>query len=360
VGRAYGPPANFPGTRIYLYHNEGEGRFAEVGEQAGLVVNNPDSGKPVGKSLAVLPADLNGDGWPDLVVANDTTRNFVFINGGDGHFSEQGQDLGIAFDNTGKATGAMGMDLGWPETPGSLAVAIGNFANEMTSYYVRASVGDIFSDDAVIVGIGPASRRVLSFGLFFFDADLDGREDFFQANGHVENEINRVQPSQHHAQSPQLFWNCGLSCNRLFQPLAATTLGDLAKPLVGRGAAYGDIDGDGDLDLLIGQASGAFKLFRNDTPGTGHWLQISLNGQAGNTRGIGALVTIQSGSISQRQLVQPTRSYLSAMQLPLTFGLGDETTIAKIEVRWPDGRLTSLEDVPGDQHLWISPDQSSP
>jgi hypothetical protein len=360
VGRAYGPPTNFPGARMYLYHNEGGGRFAEVGQNAGLEVTNAATGGQVGKSLAVLPADLDDDGWPDLLVANDTTRNFVFINRGKGQFEERGQELGIAYDSTGKATGAMGMDLGWPEGSVGLSIAIGNFANEMTSYYVRSTGTRVFSDDAIIVGLGAGSRQVLSFGLFFIDVDLDGRIDFFQANGHIENEINRVQPSQHHEQQPQLFWNCGSNCPRLFQQIESSDLGELAQPLVARGAAYGDIDSDGDLDLLIGQAGRAFSLFRNDTEPGGNWIKVSLSAPAGNTAGIGSLITLHAGADVQLRLVQPARSYLSSMELPVTFGLGDRQVIDRIEVRWPDGRITTLTGVAANQHLVVSASDSQP
>jgi hypothetical protein len=354
IGRAYGPPSNFGGARVYLYDNEGEGRFVEIGKDAGLLVANTATGNLVGKSLAILPADLDDDGYPDLLVANDTTRNFVFVNQGDGSFEERGQELGMAFDNTGKATGAMGMDLGWPEADSSMAIAIGNFANEMSSYYVRPSGSDLFSDDAVVVGVGPASRLALSFGLFFLDADLDGRVDFFQVNGHVEDEINRVQPSQQYAQMPQLFWNCGPECPRLFQLVPETGMGELAQPLVGRGAAFGDIDEDGDLDLLIGQAGRAFKLLRNESEGLGNWVRISLRGDSGNSNGIGARITLTAGSSVQRRLVQPARSYLSSMELPVTFGLGAQETIDRIEVEWPGGAVTRIDGVAVNQHLQIN------
>jgi hypothetical protein len=261
IGRAYGPPTNFAGTDSYLYRNDG-GRFTDVSAAAGVQVSNPATGRPAGKGLAVLVDDPDGDGWPDVLVANDTVRNFFFVNR-EGRFEEAGIDAGIAFDNSGAATGAMGIDAGYFGNDERYAVAIGNFANEMTSFYVAPDDGLLFTDEAIVAGIGPATRQVLSFGLFFFDADLDGRLDLLQANGHVEDEINLVQPSQQHRQPAQLFWNCG-GCPRPFVELPGERVGDLALARVGRGAAYADYDGDGDLDVVLTQAGGAPALMRND------------------------------------------------------------------------------------------------
>jgi hypothetical protein len=338
IGRAYGPPSNFPGTQPYLYRNEGEGRFEEVAEDAGLFVRQPGSGVAVGKALAVVVEDVNGDAWPDLIVANDTVRNFLFINEG-GRFREEGVGRGLAYDNSGHATGAMGIDAARDTDSGGLAVAMGNFANEMTSYYVSMDGGGLFSDDAIIAGIGPASRSVLSFGLFFFDADLDGRLDLLQANGHVEDEINLVQASQHHAQPTQLFWNCGPACPRRFVAMPAERLGDLASPIVGRGAAFADMDADGDLDVVLTAVGGPARLLRNDQSSGHRWLRVRLEGRRPNPFAVGSLVRVRGGGLDLQRRVDSTRSYLSQTELTLTFGLGDATGAVDVEVTWPDGSV---------------------
>ncbi len=351
IGRAYGPPTNFAGTFNALYENLGNGTFAEVSEAAGLHVVNPSTGLPAGKALAVLPMDLNDDGWLDLVVANDTVRNFVFLNRGDGRFEEEGVPLGVAFDNSGHATGAMGIDGGRDPERDERVIAIANFANEMTSYYVAADDSAVFTDEAVISGVGPASRSALSFGLFFFDADLDGRQDLFQANGHVESQINAVQPSQRYEQAPQLFWNCGEACPRQFLPLDAGRLGDLGEPVAGRGAAYADIDGDGDLDIVLTQPGRAARLYRNDQQ-TGHrWLRVRLEGAGHNRHALGAVARLAWSGGLQERVVMPTRSYLSQVEPVLTFGLGPDGVARSLDIVWPDGARSS-HTPPGDGGEW--------
>ena len=333
IGRAYGPPTDFAGTNSYLYRND-DGVFADVSEQAGIAVVNPTTGLPAGKALAALPLDVNDDGWPDLAVANDTVRNFLFVNQRDGSFRETGIDAGLAFDATGAATGAMGIDAAYYDNDGKLAIAIGNFANEMSSFYVARPGEAVFSDDAIVAGIGADSRLALTFGVAFLDADLDGRLDLLAANGHVEPHINRVQASQRYPQAPQLFWNCA-TCDRPFT--LASTVGDLTTPLIGRGAAYADIDNDGDLDLALTQVGAPALLLRNDQQLGNHWLRIELRTNTRNRYGLGAKVTLHTGALTQQRIATPARSYLSQVETTLTFGLGQANVAESVVVLWPDG-----------------------
>lgn len=348
IGRAYGPPTNYEGAHSYLYRND-DGVFTDVSAEAGIRVDNPSTGLAMGKALAVRPVDADADGWPDIAVANDTVGNFLFLNTRDGRFDEAGALSGIAYDSAGSATGAMGIDAARFNNDGDIGIAVGNFANEMTSFYVAQADSGVFSDESIVCGIGPASRRALSFGLFFFDYDLDGRQDLLQANGHVEDEINLVQPSQQHEQAAQLFWNCGAGCPRNFIPAASETIGDLARPLVGRGAAYADIDGDGDVDVALTQPGRAAVLLRNDQALGHHWIRVRLVGEGNNTDAIGAEVTLTAGGQRQRRVVMPSRSYLSQVETTLTFGLAGQDGAERLDVRWPDGTFSSLENLAADR-----------
>ena len=208
-GRTYGPPLGFEGTHCYLYHNNGDGTFTDVSAEAGIQVKN-SAGAPAGKSLGVIPVDLDGDGLIDFVVANDTTPNFVFHNLGHGKFEEIGAATGIAFDASGNARGAMGIDAGWFRNDGkTLGIAIGNFANEMSSLYVSQRTPLAFSDDAIAAGIGQPSRQWLKFGTVFLDYDLDGRLDLLSVNGHLDEAVTKIGSGQQYRQPPQLFWNAG-------------------------------------------------------------------------------------------------------------------------------------------------------
>jgi enediyne biosynthesis protein E4 len=346
VGRAYGPPMNFSGEFPYLYRNDGNGKFTEVAGAAGLQVVNKATGLPMGKSLGVAPTDLDGDGWIDLIVANDTVQNFVFHNERNGTFKEVGASSGLAFDPYGSARGAMGIDTGRFQDENTLGVSIGNFANEMTALYVQQDKM-LFSDQAQAQGIGVASRTLLTFGVFFFDYDLDGWLDLLTVNGHIEPEISKISPLQSYAQPAQLFWNArGASQKGGFVLVTAQRAGvDLFEPAVARGSAFADIDGDGDLDVLITQASGPARLLRNERPVDQHWARLKLVGRKSNRDAIGAIVKARVGNNTVTRQVMPTRGYLSQSELPVTIGLGKATSIDEAVIIWPSGTKQTLKNV---------------
>ncbi|HEY2953553.1 MAG TPA: CRTAC1 family protein [Verrucomicrobiae bacterium] len=352
--RAYGQPMNFQGTFPLLYHNDGNGRFKDISAAAGIQIKNKDTGVPVAKTLGVAPVDLDGDGWIDLVVANDTVQNFVFHNLRNGTFEEIGVSTGMAFDAFGNTRGAMGIDSGCYRNDGEIGVAIGNFANEMTALYVAGRNPLMFSDESIPEGIGPASRLLLKFGVFFFDYDLDGRLDLLTANGHLEEAISKIQKSQRYAQPAQLFWNCGAARGASFVPVPPEKCGaQLFQPIVGRGSAFADIDGDGDLDVVLTQVGGAPLLLRNDQSLGHHWLRLKLIGSKSNRDAIGAKITVRAGGQTMVRQVMPTRSYLSQSELPVTIGLGKAGRVDGLSITWPDGSSQKIDSAPVDTLLVI-------
>lgn len=350
IGRAYGPPMNFPGTFPLLYRNEGNGRFRDVSGESGVQVRRPGTGVPMAKSLGVAPVDMDGDGWIDLVVANDTIQNFVFQNQRNGTFAEIGARSGIAYDSFGQTRGAMGIDSARFRSDQALGIAIGNFANEMNALYVAKGGALMFADEAASEGFGPASQALLKFGLFFFDFDLDGRLDVLTANGHIEDEIQKVNQQQRYRQPAQLFWNRGQESGPHFVPVPPEKCGaDLFQPIVGRGSAFADIDGDGDLDAVIAQINGPPLLLRNDQQLGHHWLRLKLVGVNANRDGIGAWVMVRAGGRTMAQQVMPTKGYLSQSEPVLTFGLGKSARADSVEVSWPGGAVQRLDSLPIDR-----------
>ncbi|MEM9364975.1 MAG: CRTAC1 family protein [Planctomycetota bacterium] len=344
VSRAYGPPRAFAGSFSYLYHNEGEGRFADVSEEAGIQIVSPDTEVPLGKAMGVTFADVNGDGYQDIVVANDTVPNFLFENQRDGTFREIGRLAGIAFDRSGAARGAMGIDCSYMRNDETLAIGIGNFANEPSALYMSRPGRNQFVDAAMFTGFGPPTRVGLTFGLLFTDLDLDGRHDVLGANGHLEAEINRTQSTQHYAQSPQVFWNAGRDAAHELVLLNRDQLGDsFLKPMVARGAACGDLDNDGDPDLVLVGSHSRARVFRNDQELGHHWLRLRLVGSQCNRDGIGSIVTVTLGDTLLKRCLNTTKSYLSCSPSELLVGLGKHLGVTRVHVHWPSGDTEHFE-----------------
>lgn len=331
--KSYCNPESYTGQSSRLFRNRGDGTFTDVSRIARIE-------DPTSKSLGVCVFDYNADGWPDIFEANDTQPNKLYHNNGDGTFTEQGLVTGFAYNENGVATGAMGIDAGDYDGSGRESVVIGNFSNEMMSLYHNE--GDFFMDDAPVANLGRASMLTLTFACFFFDFDLDGQLDIFAANGHVEPEINGVQSTVTYAQMPHLFRNLG---NGRFEDVAQKVGSDFAKPLVGRGGAYGDIDNDGDWDLLVTTSGGPVHLFRNDGANQNNWIKLQLRGKQSNRNGIGTTVTITTASGAQTRTLKSGCSYASQSELSLLFGIGADKRVDAIDIRWANGTISRLTDL---------------
>ena len=344
--RAYVPPQQFAGAHCALYRNVDGSRFEDVSEAAGVRVS--EAGGPgrspaaVGKALGVVACDPDADGWPDLVVANDTVRNFFFHNvpdpKGGRRYEEVGLFSGLAYAD-GRPRGGMGIDAA-ELRPDLFAVLVANFSNEPSSLFRRTGVGPLrFADEAPEVGLAAVSRPPMKFGAVFFDADRDGRPDLFTANGHLEPDIATAQPGQTYPQSAHLFWNAG-EPTRLF----ALVDGEAFPPMVGRGCAYLDFDGDGRLDLVVTENNGPARLFRNETGAPNHAVRLKLTGGPGTNRdALGATIEVEAGGVVRRWYVTPTHGYLSQSELTATIGLGPATRADRVTVRWPNARGRTQE-----------------
>ncbi len=338
--KSYCTPERYPGTPSRLYRNLGNGRFEDVTEKAGVGSANQ-------KALGVAPWDFDGDGRIDFLVANDTAPNNLYRNRGDGTFEDVAVEAGVAVDEAGRSRGAMGVAWGDTKNGRGTTLAIGNFSNELKSLYWTER-GDVFLDESPGSGVGPSSLLSLTFGLFFFDADLDGRLDLLLANGHVEPTVHEVQKDVTYEQSPILYWNAG---GDRFVPAAAQ---DLSRPLVARGAAYADLDGDGDLDVVLVANGGPARVYLNRTDRPAGSVRVHLVGSGGSNRdAVGARVTATVGPRTLTEQVSGGQSYLSACEKTLTFGLGDAAKIDVLEIRWPDGSVEKRTDVPGGARLTI-------
>ena len=341
--KSYCTPEAYKGTSCKLYHNLGNGRFEDVSQRAGIA-------DPSSKSLGLSILDFNGDGWPDIFVSNDTQPNKLYRNNRNGTFTDVALSAGVAFSEEGVARGAMGVDSADYDGSGRPALLVGNFSNQMLALYHNEGNG-IFVDEAPRSELGRSSLLSLTFGTFFFDYDLDGLSDILCANGHIDEEIGRVQPKIQYQESPLLFHNEG---HGKFVNVSRSTGTDFERPIVARGAAYGDLDNDGDLDVVISTNNGPAYVFRNDLANHNHWITIHTVGSKSGRDGLGAVVTVRCGSKSQTRMVRSGSSYCSQSQLALTFGLGKDARVDSVEVRWPSGLLQKLGPQPVDRAITIT------
>jgi hypothetical protein len=343
--KSYCTPEPYKGTSVRLWHNRGDGTFEDATQKAGLY-------DATSKSLGVAILDANQDGWPDILVSNDTQPNKLYINNGDGTFTEKGVPAGIGYSEDGIARAGMGVDAGDYDRSGYPSILITNFSNQMLALYHNEHNG-LFVDEAPQSDVGRASLLTLGFGCFFFDYDLDGWLDIYVANGHIEDAIERVQPRVRYAEPPHLFHNLG---DGKFKEVTGSAGTSFAAPRIARGAAYGDINNDGALDLLVATNGGPAALFRNS--GTrNHSLRIKLVGTKSNRDGIGAVARVTAGNDTQSQMLRSGSSYLSSSELIFTFGLGSHAEAEAIEIRWPSGQRDGVKNVAADQIVTVKENQ---
>ncbi|MCA1596428.1 MAG: CRTAC1 family protein [Chloroflexi bacterium] len=336
----YCGPLVYPGDSCRLFHNEGHGHFRDVTKAAGLA-------NLTGKSLGVAVWDFAGDGYPDLVVANDLTPNYLFRNNRNGTFTEVGVDAGVAYSADGTARSGMGVDVADVRNDGRCAILISNFAREPNSFFIQWGQPFLFSDQTYDAGMGEPSIQPLGFGLCFLDYDNDGWEDAFVANGHIQPGVASYEPGQRYAQRPLLFHNRG---DGTFAEVGTACGGPLLDRIVGRGVACGDFDNDGREDLLVTSNNGPAMLWRNVTNNSNHWLALRLEGVKSNRDAIGAMVLVTAGGMTRRMMVRSGSSYLSQSDLRPHFGLGS-ATMAAVEIRWPSGLVQKIPSL-GCDRIW--------
>jgi len=342
--KTYCTPQSYQGQSPTLYHNLGNGRFENVTRRAGLE-------DPTSKALGVALLDYNSDGWMDLFVANDTEPNKLYKNNGNGTFTDEAVTAGVAFSEAGTARAGMGVDVGDYDGSGRQGIVVGNFTNESMALYRNEGNG-LFSDEAATSGIGKMSAQSLTFAVFFFDYDLDGLLDVFAANGHVSDDISVVQPNIKYAQPPHLFHNLG---KKKFEEMTGKLGRALQRAIVGRGAAYGDFDNDGDLDLLITSNNGPARLLRNENANQNDLLRVKTVGTRANRDGIGAQLIVKSDRGRLLNMVKTGSSYCSQSELPIVFGLGppEESRVVSLEINWPGGQKDIITNVQQNQSITV-------
>jgi hypothetical protein len=325
--KAYCTPEAYRGATCWLFRNRGDGTFEDVTASSGVL-------DTTSKSLGVALLDFNNDGWPDVFVANDTQPNKLYTNLRNGRFQEQAVRIGLAFSEDGRARAGMGVDAADVDNSGLVSIIVTNFDNEMMGLY-RGNPDGQFVDRAPQAGIGQATRHSLGFGCFFFDPDLDGMLDLLIVNGHIDESISRARHNVTYAQPPHLFMNDGKGN---FRDVGRSVGSGFAAPKVARGAAYGDFDNDGDLDVLITTNNGPAYLYRNDLENGNRSVRLRLIGTRSNRDAIGAVVKFEASGLAGSRTVKSATGYLSQSELPLTIGLGRRDILQRATVYWPSGR----------------------
>ena len=331
--KSYCTPEAYRGETCWLFRNRGNGTLEDVTASSGIFDTSS-------KSLGVAMLDDGHDGWPDLIVADDTQPNKLYRNQRNGTFKDAAVEAGLAFSAEGKARAGMGVDVADFANSGRDGVAITNFDNEMTGLYTLN--GKSYEDIAARAGVGMPSQNTLGFGCAFFDANLDGWLDLAVANGHIDETVRNIRGNVGYAQAPQLFLNDGKGS---FRDVAAQAGSDFDQPKVGRGLAYGDFDRDGDLDLLLTTNNGPAYLYRNDQLAGNRSIRLKLVGTKSNRDAIGATVKLLSGGLVQTRMVKSGSSYLSQSELPLTYGLGRQDRIDRVVIDWPSGRTEEFKNL---------------
>jgi enediyne biosynthesis protein E4 len=332
--KSYCTPEAYHGDTCWLFHNRGNGSFEDVTAKSGIF-------DPTSKSLGVAMLDYDRDGWPDVLIANDTQPNKLYRNLRNGTFEDVAVHAGVAFSEDGKARAGMGVDAADFDNSGRQGIAITNFDNEMMALYVPSPDG-VYADAAVRSGVGQASRESLGFGCAFLDMNLDGRLDLLAVNGHIDETVRQIRGNAGYAQPPHLFLNAG---GMRFQDVAGAVGGGFAAPKVARGLAYGDFDRDGDLDVLLTTNQGAAHLYRNDVAGGARSLRVRLIGVKSNRDAIGAVVRVTTADGAQSRTVKTGSSYLSQSELTVTFGLRPRDAADRVVVEWPSGEAQEFTKV---------------
>ena len=330
-------PNRLVGEADVLYRNAGDGTFTDVTARAGIA-------DPGYYGFGVVFADLTSDGWPDIYVANDSVPNLFFRNTGKGTFVEEGLPAGVAVSGDGRAQAGMGVDAGDYNGDGLPDLVVTNFSHDYNTLYENGPPG-VFTDRSYAAGVAVTAGPYLGWGVKLVDLDNDGRLDLFIANGHVYPDVDGRGLGTSYRQKKQVFLNDG----RRFRDATAAIGGGLLLERSSRGAAFGDIDNDGDTDVLVVNMNERPTLLRNDTPRTHHWLTLRLVGGPSNRSALGARVTIEAGGRTQVAEVRSDGSYLSHSDLRVHAGLGAAARAARVEIRWPSGRVESIPNVQADR-----------